>query len=221
MAGKQGQSTKTKVGDDDGAHEKDFEPTAEEQAFEKHLRSQYYLLARKGVIGTAIGALIAAGIISYGAAKTALATSTQYATEQQMKELLASAKADSTTIGELRKQAQNEFPLGILVQHVKASKKADDRNIQAPPGTTRDDWDVFVIPDELGIDEPGSESDNALIKVEARAEPIPGTSDSWHIIAMYRYREANSVTNAPPYYPAAQVVLVRRVGENKAAGAQQ
>ncbi|MEJ2454131.1 MAG: hypothetical protein P8103_08250 [Candidatus Thiodiazotropha sp.] len=60
--------------------------------------------------------------------------------------------------------------------------------VNAPWGTTSD-WNIFVSPRVMGEDEPNSEADNALLKIECSAA-VNGAS-SWRITARYKFKYWN------------------------------
>jgi hypothetical protein len=49
-----------------------------------------------------------------------------------------------------------------------------------------DDWNIFVSPRGVGREEPGSEFDNALLRLECFADPVP--PNSWRITVRYKYK---------------------------------
>jgi hypothetical protein len=57
--------------------------------------------------------------------------------------------------------------------------------VQAPTGT-RENWTIVVVPAAAGREEPGSEEDNALQRVEFRAEPAEAAG-VWKIIAHAKF----------------------------------
>jgi hypothetical protein len=61
--------------------------------------------------------------------------------------------------------------------------------VTVPWGTTSE-WSIFVAPRIMGEEEPGSEGDNALLKIECFATPSTGTT--WQIRARYKFKYSNS-----------------------------
>ena len=57
--------------------------------------------------------------------------------------------------------------------------------VEVPWGTTSD-WNVFVSPRDMGTEEPGSEHDNALLKIECYATITSDTT--WVITTRYKYK---------------------------------
>jgi hypothetical protein len=55
---------------------------------------------------------------------------------------------------------------------------------------TIDDWNIFVSPRIMGREEPNSEGDNALLKIECYAEVF--NANSWRVTARYKYRESEN-----------------------------
>jgi hypothetical protein len=57
--------------------------------------------------------------------------------------------------------------------------------VTVPWGTTND-WNIFVSPRIMGHEEPGSEGDNALLRIECYASEISSTT--WKITARFKWR---------------------------------
>ncbi|NEP36165.1 hypothetical protein, partial [Moorena sp. SIO3B2] len=67
----------------------------------------------------------------------------------------------------------------------KAGQASHNDTVQVPWGTTRE-WNIFVSPRVMGREEPGSEGDNALLKIECWARV--NNTTSWKIHARYKYK---------------------------------
>ncbi|NEO72974.1 hypothetical protein [Moorena sp. SIO3H5] len=67
----------------------------------------------------------------------------------------------------------------------KAGYASHNDIVTVPWGTTRD-WNIFVSPRVMGLEEPRSEGDNALLKIECWA--IVNNTTSWKIHARYKYK---------------------------------
>ncbi|NEO43622.1 MAG: hypothetical protein F6K55_05580 [Moorea sp. SIO4A3] len=67
----------------------------------------------------------------------------------------------------------------------KAGQASHNDTVQVPWGTTRD-WNIFVSPRVMGREEPDSEGDNALLKIECWTRV--NNTTSWKIHARYKYR---------------------------------
>jgi len=74
------------------------------------------------------------------------------------------------------------------------------------PSGTRDDWNIFVAPREMGHEERTSEGDNALIRIECWASSLSTTQ--WVIRARYKYRYSRG--DGVWYNGSANVLLVPR-----------
>lgn len=70
--------------------------------------------------------------------------------------------------------------------------------ITPPNGGSTDDFSILVSPSRIGIGEPNSEQDNALLKFTCAVEP---TSDKrkWKVTSSYKYRTRNEA-NGTVYY---------------------
>src|SRR5689334_3910178 len=64
--------------------------------------------------------------------------------------------------------------------------------VVVPWGTTND-WNIFVSPREMGIEEPFSEGDNAMLYVRCYASVF--SSVSWVVLAEFKFKESNSAPN--------------------------
>jgi hypothetical protein len=53
-----------------------------------------------------------------------------------------------------------------------------------------DDWSIFVSPRFAGREEAGSEFDNALLRIECFADPVP--PNQWKITVRYKYKFRNA-----------------------------
>ncbi|MCE9666738.1 hypothetical protein LY474_02830 [Myxococcus stipitatus] len=60
--------------------------------------------------------------------------------------------------------------------------------ITVPSGTVGD-WAIHVSPNRLGMEEPGSEGDNALLRIDCYVVPI--NQYTWQVISQYKYRYSN------------------------------
>jgi hypothetical protein len=58
------------------------------------------------------------------------------------------------------------------------------------PWGTNVDWNIFVSPRVMGEDEPGSEADNAILKIECFAAVMDDTT--WRVTARYKFKQSNS-----------------------------
>ncbi|AOY79960.2 hypothetical protein BJP36_08525 [Moorena producens JHB] len=67
----------------------------------------------------------------------------------------------------------------------KVGQASHNDTVKVPWGTTRD-WNIFVSPRVMGREEPGSEGDNALLKIECWARV--NNTTSWKIHARYKYK---------------------------------
>ncbi len=79
----------------------------------------------------------------------------------------------------------------ILRNGVEFSKTGHAHNggiVNVPWGTVAD-WNIFVSPRSMGLEEGGSEADNALLKLECFATE---QTTSWQVTARYKYNFANS-----------------------------
>ena len=69
-----------------------------------------------------------------------------------------------------------------------AASAVDNEIVNVPWGTT-DDWNIFVSPKVMGEEEPNSEADNAVLKIECFASSISTTA--WQITAHYKFKYWN------------------------------
>lgn len=63
-----------------------------------------------------------------------------------------------------------------------------DGTVSVPWGT-RDDWNIFVSPRVMGTEEPDSEADNGMLKLECFATAINDTT--WRVTARYKFKYWN------------------------------
>ncbi|MBJ6763731.1 hypothetical protein JGU66_23415 [Myxococcaceae bacterium JPH2] len=91
-------------------------------------------------------------------------------------------------------------------QNAQSGTITDGDFITVPSGTTND-WALLVAPREMGFEEPGSERDNALLRIECYAVPI--NAYTWRVVARFKMRPWN---NADGYWNAgsASYVLVHK-----------
>jgi hypothetical protein len=66
---------------------------------------------------------------------------------------------------------------------------SDGGYITVPWGTVND-WVVFVAPRDMGFEEPGSEGDNAMLKIQCHTVQI--NQYTWQVVARYKMRPWNS-----------------------------
>ncbi|NTX01980.1 hypothetical protein [Myxococcus sp. CA040A] len=78
--------------------------------------------------------------------------------------------------------------------------------ITAPPGTSVSDWNILVVPRNMGFTEIGSEGDNALLRFEVSASPLNNVE--WSVWARFKYR--NSSGSGTWYSGAVDYLLVRK-----------
>ncbi|HEY3245340.1 MAG TPA: hypothetical protein VGM03_18520 [Phycisphaerae bacterium] len=74
-----------------------------------------------------------------------------------------------------------------------AGTATNSQVITAPWGTTSD-WNLFVSPEDIGTEEPGSEADNALLKFYCYAAVTSSTS--WQVNVAWKYRYSNGSQGA-------------------------
>ena len=87
--------------------------------------------------------------------------------------------------GRIMRYGQPFSVAGIFPRH-----EGDEDPILPPPGTTTEDWNIFVSPRVVGDEEPTSEGDNALLKFECWA--VENTSHTqWTIHVKYKYKVRN------------------------------
>ncbi|NTX02805.1 hypothetical protein [Myxococcus sp. CA040A] len=72
-----------------------------------------------------------------------------------------------------------------LAQNAQGGIVNHEAYITVPSGTVND-WVLHVSPNDMGFEEPGFESDNALLKVECSAFQI--NQYTWRVIARFKYR---------------------------------
>ncbi|TQF09465.1 hypothetical protein FJV41_44445 [Myxococcus llanfairpwllgwyngyllgogerychwyrndrobwllllantysiliogogogochensis] len=72
-----------------------------------------------------------------------------------------------------------------FAQNTRTGTANDGTYITVPSGTVND-WVIHVSPQSMGFEEPGSEGDNALIKIECYAVQI--NQYTWQVVARYKYR---------------------------------
>ena len=61
-------------------------------------------------------------------------------------------------------------------------------DLVAVPWGTVDDWNIIVAPMQMGAEEPGSETDNRLLRFRAFA--TARDASTWQITALYRFAYA-------------------------------
>ncbi|MBJ6766047.1 hypothetical protein JGU66_35285 [Myxococcaceae bacterium JPH2] len=84
--------------------------------------------------------------------------------------------------------------------------------ITAPPGTSVSDWNILVVPRNMGGQELGSEGDNALLRFEVSASPLNNVE--WSVWARFKHRNSSG---SGTWYPSiVDYLLVRK--ELSAAG---
>jgi hypothetical protein len=66
--------------------------------------------------------------------------------------------------------------------------KNNNNTVSVPWGTTND-WNIFVSPEIMGLEETDSEGDNALLKIECKTTKI--TDTTWKITARYKFKYSN------------------------------
>lgn len=76
-----------------------------------------------------------------------------------------------------------------LAQNAQGGTASDGNYITVPSGTIND-WVIHVSPRDIGFEEPGSEGDNALLKIDCRVVQI--NQYTWQVIARYKFRPWNS-----------------------------
>ncbi|MFP2957313.1 hypothetical protein ACLEPN_05645 [Myxococcus sp. 1LA] len=70
-------------------------------------------------------------------------------------------------------------------QQAQSGVARHDAYVTVPNGTIND-WGIHVSPNDMGFEEPGSEGDNALLKLECYAVQI--NQHTWRIVARYKAR---------------------------------
>lgn len=79
--------------------------------------------------------------------------------------------------------------------------------IPVPSGTV-DDWSIIVAPTQMGAEEPGSETDNRLLRFRAYATALnPG---AWQITALYRFAYADNDSSVHWVEGSASYLMVRK-----------
>ncbi|MCP3059449.1 hypothetical protein LXT21_11745 [Myxococcus sp. K38C18041901] len=73
----------------------------------------------------------------------------------------------------------------VLAQNAQGGTANHGTYITVPSGTVND-WVLLVSPREMGFEEPGSEADNALLKLECFVIPI--NAYTWQVVARYKLR---------------------------------
>ncbi|NVJ28130.1 hypothetical protein HUW62_43680 [Myxococcus sp. AM011] len=72
-----------------------------------------------------------------------------------------------------------------FAQNARTGTASDGTYITVPSGTVND-WVIHVSPQSMGFEEPGSEGDNALLKIECYVVQI--NQYTWQVVARYKYR---------------------------------
>ncbi|MCP3097720.1 hypothetical protein LZ198_02385 [Myxococcus sp. K15C18031901] len=78
--------------------------------------------------------------------------------------------------------------------------------ITVPYGTVGD-WVLHVSPYRLGMEEPGSEGDNALLRIDCYVVQI--NQYTWQVVAQYKYRYSNA-PHGTWYTGSANYMLVHK-----------
>ncbi|NEN98163.1 MAG: hypothetical protein F6K50_22395, partial [Moorea sp. SIO3I7] len=94
----------------------------------------------------------------------------------------------------------------------KAGLASHNDTVKVPWGTTRE-WNIFVSPRVMGREEPDSEGDNALLKIECWARV--NNTTSWKNHARYKYRIRNGDgrwydENSGRHRPLVNYILIPR-----------
>ena len=79
--------------------------------------------------------------------------------------------------------------------------------ITVPWGTV-DDWSIIVAPHQMGVEEPGSEEDNRLLRFRVFATVQDPTN--WQVTAQYRFAYARDNANVHWVGGSAHYLIVRK-----------
>ena len=76
------------------------------------------------------------------------------------------------------------------------------------PWGTVDDWNIIVSPHQVGVEEPGSEDDNRLLRLRVFATVQDPTN--WQVTALYRFAYARDAANVHWVGGSAHYLIVRK-----------
>ena len=79
-----------------------------------------------------------------------------------------------TVAGNIKYRGQSYFSKTGTISH--------GQTIPVPSGTSKSDWNVFVSPNDMGIDEGSSDKDNALLYIQC------SVNSNWVVTCRYRFR---------------------------------
>ena len=88
-----------------------------------------------------------------------------------------------------------------------AGSAAHGELVRVPSGTV-DDWNIIVSPQQMGVEEAGSEADNRLIAFRVSVEVFDPVT--WKVTALYRFGYAMDNENVHWVEGAANYLAVRR-----------
>jgi hypothetical protein len=94
----------------------ELELTDADKQLVKKIQARYFLFPKSTVIGSAIGILVAVGIISFGAAKGVIESSTTKQAAEQVTALLTQAKNDAKVVADIRAGLQKD-PMTVTIQN--------------------------------------------------------------------------------------------------------
>ncbi|NTX54284.1 hypothetical protein [Myxococcus sp. CA039A] len=97
-------------------------------------------------------------------------------------------------------------PSAAMAANAVAGTTYHGQTITAPPGTSVSDWNILLVPRNMGFQEIYSEDDNALLRFEVSASPLNNVA--WSVWARFKYR--NSSGPGTWYVGSVDFLLVRK-----------